>query len=130
LIGDKPGFDDPDAPGDNAMGDGDGGVGPNGGGGGTDAFAPVGGGGPLGGRTDPNAAGAEGCFVGRAGGRGTVATSSLEGTGLGAADGGAGGRKLPVGGLSPAGAGKPIRSVSFFGSFRSAITTRVEVWGN
>jgi len=64
-----------------------------------------------------------------AGGRGP-AEISLEGTGLGATGRGGGGRKLSVGSLAPAGVGKSIRSVSFFGSFRSAITTRVEVWGN
>ena len=64
-----------------------------------------------------------------AGGRGPAATS-LEGTGLGATGRGGGGRKLSVGGFAPAGGDKLIRSVSFFGSFRSAITTRVEVWGN
>ena len=55
---------------------------------------------------------------------------SFEGTGLGATGRGGGGRKLSVGSFAPAGGDKLIRSVSFFGSFRSAITTRVEVWGN
>jgi hypothetical protein len=67
--------------------------------------------------------------MGGAGGRGPAAIS-LEGTGLGATGRGGGGRELLIGSLVPADGDKPIRSVSFFGSFRSAITIQVEVWGN
>jgi hypothetical protein len=117
------------APGDSAPGAGDGGIRPNEGGGESDAFSPVWAGGPFEERAAPDGAGAGGPVMGGAGGRGP-ATISLEGTGRGPTGRGGGGRKLPGGSLAPADGDKPIRSVSFFGSFRSAITTRVEVWGN
>ena len=92
LVGGRPGFDDPGAL--------------------------AGEGGSFGGRA---VAGADGCIVGGVGGRGPAVSSSFECRGVGEVDGGAGGRKLWTGGLAPTGGGKPIRSVSFFGSFRSAI---------